>query len=152
MRKYFYFVDGRGKLFLEETKVKNFATCYKDKPFLNRFFRNLQQNKTELHPEYPFVYTCMKELNFLKCEDKPIVFYELLDDKLIYAGDLKLKIEPNNLFFDLKNHRLYQPVNLGEFGLLSENIMMKLNIDCEKDEYFLYYQSKKFKLKNLTTE
>eukprot|EP01080_Neovahlkampfia_damariscottae_P001269 gene1269-11356_t len=152
MRKYFYFVDARGKLFLEETKIKNFATCFKDKSFLNRFFRGLKENTTSLHPEYFFVYKCMKELNFLKCEDKPIVFYDLIEEKLIYAGDLKVKFEPKNLFLNPKNSRLYQRVDLGEYGLLSENIMMNLNIDCENNDHILHYNSEKYKLTILNEE
>jgi hypothetical protein len=152
MRKYFYFVNTRGKLFLEETKIKNFATCFKDIPFLNRFFKNLQPNETNSHPEYKFIYICMKELNFLKCEDTPVVFFDLIDGYLIHGGNLKTKFHPNSLIFDIDNFRLYQRVG-SEFGLLSENIMMSLNVQIgEFGEYFLHYNDEIFKLSSKTKE
>jgi hypothetical protein len=155
MRNYFYFVNTRGKLFLEETKIKNFATCFKDIPFLNRFFKNLQPNETNSHPEYKFIYICMKEFNFLKCEDTPIVFFDLMDGNLIYGGNLKTKFQPNSLIFDIDNFRLYQQIDFkfGSFGLLSENVMMTLNIQREDSgEYFLYYNNEIFKLLTKTKQ
>lgn len=34
------------KLFLDDSRMKNFTTCFKEKQFLNFFFRNVKLNST----------------------------------------------------------------------------------------------------------
>lgn len=51
VREYFYYIDHQGQLFLDDTKVKNFITCFKDKQFLKFFFKRLKQNKTSRFEE-----------------------------------------------------------------------------------------------------
>ncbi|XP_055931284.1 UPF0598 protein C8orf82 homolog isoform X2 [Argiope bruennichi] len=45
-REYFYFVDHQGMLFLDDSKLKNFTSCFKEKRFLQFFFRRLKLNDT----------------------------------------------------------------------------------------------------------
>ncbi|KAM4906615.1 UPF0598 protein C8orf82 homolog isoform 1-T1 [Sylvia borin] len=44
IREYFYYLDHHGRLFLDDAKVKNFITCFKDVRFLSFFFRRLERN------------------------------------------------------------------------------------------------------------
>ena len=45
-REYFYQIDHKGMLFLEETEPKNYTSCLKDAQFLDFFFKNLRKNET----------------------------------------------------------------------------------------------------------
>ncbi|XP_064492156.1 UPF0598 protein C8orf82 homolog isoform X2 [Pseudopipra pipra] len=45
-REYFYYLDHQGQLFLDDTKVKNFITCFKDVSFLSFFFKHLERNRS----------------------------------------------------------------------------------------------------------
>lgn len=63
-------IDEQGRLFGEEARVRNRFTSLKDERFLNFFFRNLRDNDTEQHNDYPFVSPCGKELNYVKVRGK----------------------------------------------------------------------------------
>ncbi|NXK92283.1 CH082 protein, partial [Formicarius rufipectus] len=77
-REYFYYIDHRGQLFLDDAKVKNFITCFKDPTFLSMFFRHLERNRSGRYErEFPFVSRCGRERNFLRCDDVPVVFTHL---------------------------------------------------------------------------
>ncbi|KJE96919.1 hypothetical protein, variant [Capsaspora owczarzaki ATCC 30864] len=67
-RQYFYFVDHHGQLFLDDVKIKNFVTCFKDKVFLDFFFRRLRRNTTGLYTEvFPYVSMCGREVVRFVC-------------------------------------------------------------------------------------
>uniref|UniRef100_A0A663E080 Chromosome 8 open reading frame 82 n=1 Tax=Aquila chrysaetos chrysaetos TaxID=223781 RepID=A0A663E080_AQUCH len=54
-REYFYYIDHQGQLFLDDTKVKNFITCFKDVGFLTFFFKRLEPNRSgALRGRIPF--------------------------------------------------------------------------------------------------
>ncbi|KAF3835498.1 hypothetical protein F7725_028056 [Dissostichus mawsoni] len=56
IREYFYYIDHQGQLFLDETKVKNFVTCFKDVKFLVFFFSRLRSNQSGRYEEdFPFL-------------------------------------------------------------------------------------------------
>ncbi|XP_077637860.1 UPF0598 protein C8orf82 homolog [Lonchura striata] len=79
VREYFYYLDLHGRLFLDDAKVKNFSTCYRDVAFLSSFFGRLQPNRSgRFEARFPFVWRCGGERNFLRCADVPAVFTELL--------------------------------------------------------------------------
>ena len=79
-REYFYYVDHHGQLFLDDTKVKNFVTCFKDPGFLSFFFKRLKVNDTEHYQkQFPFISPCGRELNYIRCEDIPVVFTHIVD-------------------------------------------------------------------------
>ncbi|XP_008569971.1 PREDICTED: UPF0598 protein C8orf82 homolog [Galeopterus variegatus] len=73
-REYFYYVDHQGQLFLDDSKTKNFITCFKDPQFLVAFFSRLRPNRSgRYEAAFPFVSPCGRERNFLRCEDRPVV-------------------------------------------------------------------------------
>ncbi|KAE9255772.1 hypothetical protein PF004_g407 [Phytophthora fragariae] len=86
--RYFYYVDLQGRLFLEDTRPKNIATSLKSAKFLRFFFSQVRPNslaqcKSEEERkflEYSFRSPCGKEMNFIKCADRPFVFEDLRRD------------------------------------------------------------------------
>jgi hypothetical protein len=81
-RSYFYVIDDKGQLFLNDTKHKNFVSCLKDKVFLNMFYRLLRRNQNQMathvpnqalseyiRREFPLISPCGHERNFTRIED-----------------------------------------------------------------------------------
>lgn len=59
--------------------MKNFTSCFKDKPFLKFFFDRLKRNDSDRYADtFPFVSVCGRERNFIRCDDLPIVFTHVL--------------------------------------------------------------------------
>ena len=53
-----------------------------DKKFLAFFFRRLKVNSTDRYrDDFPFISPCGKELNYIRCDDVPLVFTHLLDSE-----------------------------------------------------------------------
>ena len=79
-REWFYTIDHKGMLFLEETEPKNYTSCLKDDNFLNFFFKNLKPNDVdqELSQEgFAYISKCWGEINYVKLHESistPIVF------------------------------------------------------------------------------
>ncbi|EDQ87917.1 uncharacterized protein MONBRDRAFT_33175 [Monosiga brevicollis MX1] len=131
-REYFYYVDHNGFLFLDDAKMKNFTSCFKDREFLDFFFKRLQVNETGHHEhEFPFLSPCGREYNYVRCDDTPLVFTRLLPARhpvkqvfdldaaldatatpepyvLIYGGQLAVDFEPELLTMT-DTGRLYYP-------------------------------------------
>lgn len=80
-REYFYFIDHNGQLFLDDSKMKNFTSCFKEKEFLTFFNSRISYDKQEIyHPQgFYFKSLCQGEINYIKCDDLPVVFTHLLD-------------------------------------------------------------------------
>ena len=147
-RKYFYFVDKDGKLYLEETEPKTFITAFKAPKFLDFFWRNIRNNTSNVHPEYPWISHCGRELNFIKCEASiPIVFHDLIrkvdDDNdqyrsyevsldeaeqnnfeffLQFGGTLRVPLDPSQLKCDLETGRLYHAIPQGVKSVKCSNV------------------------------
>ncbi|XP_063256708.1 UPF0598 protein C8orf82 homolog [Prinia subflava] len=129
IREYFYYVDHQGQLFLDDAKVKNFITCFKDVAFLSFFFKQLQRNRSgRFQARFPFVSRCGRERNFLRCADVPVVFTRLLPGApgsppgLSYCGSgLAVPFQPGMLAVLPENGRLYHPApeRAGGVGLVS---------------------------------
>ncbi|XP_074942100.1 UPF0598 protein C8orf82 homolog [Phalacrocorax aristotelis] len=129
-REYFYYIDHQGQLFLDDTKVKNFITCFKDVGFLAFFFKQLEPNRSgRYEAEFPFLSPCGRERNFLRCDDRPIVFTQLLPGSgenhrlLSYCGGgerLAVPFQPELLVVLPENGRLYHPApaKAGGVGLV----------------------------------
>ncbi|XP_059692251.1 UPF0598 protein C8orf82 homolog [Gavia stellata] len=128
-REYFYYLDHQGQLFLDDTKVKNFITCFKDVGFLAFFFKQLERNRSgRYEAEFPFLSPCGRERNFLRCEDRPVVFTQLLPGSgesrlLSYCGGgerLAVPFQPESLVMLPENGRLYHPApaKAGGVGLV----------------------------------
>ncbi|XP_045130702.1 UPF0598 protein C8orf82 homolog [Portunus trituberculatus] len=78
IRKYFYYIDHQGMLFLDDTRMKNFTSCFKEKKFLQFFFSRMKFNETGRYPEFPFLSLCGCERNYIRCDDLPLVFTHLV--------------------------------------------------------------------------
>jgi hypothetical protein len=109
-RSYYYVLDTRGQLHLEESKFRNFTSCFKDKQFLSFFFKQLRPNnddvllRADLDPyaqRCPYVSLCGKERNFVTPEDpiSAIVFvdYDDANGELVYPGTLRERLDPSRL-------------------------------------------------------
>jgi len=78
-REYFYYIDHHGQLFLDDARIKNFTSCFKDKEFLAFFFHRLKLNETgNYEEEFPYLSPCGRERNYVRCDDVPIVFTHFL--------------------------------------------------------------------------
>ena len=62
--------------------MKNFTSNFKDKHFLKFFFTRLKSNDLGRYAdEFPYISPCgRKEVNFVRAEDMPIVFTEIIDE------------------------------------------------------------------------
>lgn len=100
IREYFYYIDHNGmvrkvdhpmfhcnfhwpdlvrQLFLDDAKMKNFTSCFKDKKFLQFFFHRLRINETgRYQDDFPYLSVCGRERNYIRCDDLPIVFTHVL--------------------------------------------------------------------------
>ncbi|GFT33197.1 UPF0598 protein C8orf82 homolog [Nephila pilipes] len=139
-REYFYFIDHQGMLFLDDSKMKNFTSCFKEKKFLQFFFKRLKFNDTgKYQKEFPFLSPCGKEKNFVRCDDLPIVFTHILEsentgdvDYLSYghAGELlKVKFEPEKICMLPESGRVYHPGPLatGGVGLIKSSLAILIS-------------------------
>ncbi|KAK2835009.1 hypothetical protein Q5P01_015493 [Channa striata] len=145
IREYFYYVDHQGQLFLDDTKMKSFVTCFKDKDFLVFFFTRLRSNQSGRYEEdFPFLSLCGRERNFLRCDDRPVVFTHLLqspaasqripgDPQLLsYCGGaekLTVPFRPEALYMHPVSGRLYHPCRerSGGVGLVRSALAMELS-------------------------
>ncbi|XP_056895254.1 UPF0598 protein C8orf82 homolog [Takifugu flavidus] len=139
IREYFYYLDHQGQLFLDDTKVKNFVTCFKDKQFLVFFFHRLRSNRSGRYQEdFPYVSLCGRERNFLRCDDRPVVFTHLLPGQsgdpalLSYCGGaekLAVAFRPEALFMHPISGRVYHPCSeqRGGVGLVRSALAMELS-------------------------
>ncbi|XP_036438155.1 UPF0598 protein C8orf82 homolog [Colossoma macropomum] len=138
IREYFYYVDHQGQLFLDDTKVKNFVTCFKDQQFLVFFFKHLKVNQTGRYQQhFPFVSLCGRERNFLRCDDLPIVYTHLLSEsgcqeRLSYCGGgfkLTVPFRPQSLFMHPASGRVYHPApeHVGGVGLVRSALAIELS-------------------------
>jgi len=132
--EWFYSVDQKGLLYLDETEPKNYTSCLKDDKFLNFFFKTLKKNDTGLYAEFPWLSICWGEYGFVRSDRYPIVFHTLLvnggeGEKLIYGGTLGVDFDPKKLLIT-PDGVLYHPIpkqkNLG-MGMLSSNLLMNVS-------------------------
>ncbi|XP_029778986.1 UPF0598 protein C8orf82 homolog isoform X1 [Suricata suricatta] len=126
------------QLFLDDSKMKNFITCFKDSQFLVTFFSRLRPNRSgRYEASFPFLSLCGKERNFLRCEDRPVVFTHLLasgpgTQRLSYCGGgeaLAVPFEPARLLPLAANGRLYHPApeRAGGVGLVRSALAFELS-------------------------
>ncbi|KAK5869491.1 hypothetical protein PBY51_024200 [Eleginops maclovinus] len=150
IREYFYYIDHQGQLFLDDTKVKNFVTCFKDVKFLVFFFSRLRSNQSGRYDgDFPFLSLCGRERNFVRCDDRPVVFTHLLqsaagapgvpgDQELLsYCGGadkLSAPFRPEALYMQPVSGRLYHPCSelAGGVGLVRSALAIELS------PYFVY--------------
>ncbi|XP_038069896.1 UPF0598 protein CG30010-like [Patiria miniata] len=145
VREYFYFIDHQGQLFLDDTKVKNFITCFKDKKFLSFFFKRLKLNNMERYAaDFPYLSPCGAERNFIRCDDQPIVFTKILppgddlatsedtpSDRLVcnFADSFTVQFEPEKVCMLPKSGRIYHPApkKTGGVGLIKSSVAIEIS-------------------------
>ncbi|KAM6962714.1 UPF0598 protein C8orf82 homolog [Aplochiton taeniatus] len=150
IREYFYYIDHQGQLFLDDTKVKNFVTCFKDNKFLVFFFNRLRPNESGRYQEhFPFLSLCGRERNFLRCDDRPLVFTHLLQgpgapevlgtegarrvpELLSFCGGgekLSVPFRPEAVYMHPASGRVYHPCSerLGGVGLVRSALAIELS-------------------------
>ncbi|KAG0730385.1 UPF0598 protein C8orf82 [Chionoecetes opilio] len=89
IREYFYYIDHQGMLFMDDARMKNFTSCFKEKKFLQFFFNRIKLNETERFPEFPFFSPCGRERNYIRCDDLPLVFTHLVETGRVYHPALE---------------------------------------------------------------
>ncbi|NXI54972.1 CH082 protein, partial [Chloroceryle aenea] len=140
-----FWIGFLSQLFLDDTKVKNFITCFKDTAFLTFFFTRLERNRSgRYEAEFPFVSRCGRERNFLRCDDQPIVFTQLLPGTgtsrlLSYCGGgerLAVPFQPERLVVAPANGRLYHPApaKAGGVGLVRSALALEWSSCFEYSE------------------
>ncbi|ESN97042.1 hypothetical protein HELRODRAFT_85834 [Helobdella robusta] len=138
VREYFYYIDHRGQLFLDDAKIKNFTTCFKDKKFLKFFYTHLKLNVAGKYGKlFPFISPCGPEMNFIRCNSLPIVYNKIISqtadlssDLLLYAGEqLSQSFVPSKLFVESVSGRLYHPgPNIcGGVGLVASDLAQEIS-------------------------
>ncbi|XP_043592999.1 UPF0598 protein CG30010 isoform X1 [Bombus pyrosoma] len=143
VREYFYYIDHQGMLFLDDTRMRNFTSCFKDKKFLAFFFKRLKKNDTGRYVEhFPYVSLCGPERNFIRCDDLPIVFTKVLkmynsatkktEDCFGYAHAeelLMVPFQPDKIYMDIQSGRIYHPApeRAGGIGLVRSQIAIEFS-------------------------
>ncbi|CAG7693768.1 unnamed protein product [Allacma fusca] len=147
VREYFYYIDHNGMLFMDDSRMKNFTSCFKDVKFLNFFFNRLKVNNTGFYTEhFPYVSPCGIEQNFVRVDDLPIVYTKLngedCDTELVINGSgLTFPFDPAKVFMK-DNGRIYHagPEKLKGVGLLSSKLAIQLSprivMEDNKCKYF----------------
>ncbi|XP_393829.3 UPF0598 protein CG30010 [Apis mellifera] len=149
VREYFYYIDHQGMLFLDDSRMKNFTSCFKDKKFLAFFFKHLKQNDTGRYmKDFPYISLCGPERNFVRCDDLPIVFTKILqkennetgknEDWFGYAHAeelLMVPFEPKKLYMN-QSGRIYHPApkKAGGIGLVRSKIAIELSSSFNFEE------------------
>ncbi|XP_013387075.1 UPF0598 protein CG30010 [Lingula anatina] len=150
IREYFYYIDHQGQLFLDDAKMKNFTSCFKEKDFLQFFFKRVKFNNTGRYEEdFPYVSPCGRERNYIRCDDLPIVFTQILEtadgepDLLScnHTGDkLTLTFDPEKVCMLPETGRIYHPAGdrVGGVGLIKSALAIELS------KYFEFSPDKEF--------
>ncbi|KAE9548546.1 hypothetical protein FO519_008239 [Halicephalobus sp. NKZ332] len=155
VREYFYYLDHNGQLFLDDARMKNFTSCFKDKRFLNFFFWRLKFTELDRYKEhFPYMSPCGKECNFIRCDDRPIVFTSLDEDEDVFLYNCSTKsvpFQPSKLCM-FPNGRLYHPSNFDNYGLVKSKLADELYPKFEFDEkglpVYFHWKNEKVKLTN----
>ena len=135
IREYFYYIDHQGMLYLDDARMKNFTSCFKEKQFLKFFFSRLKFNDTgRYYPDFPYLSPCGRERNFIRCDDLPLVFTNVLDGetsepKLAFNHAdrfLVVPFQPNKICMT-QSGRVYHPApeKSGRVGLISDKLSIE---------------------------
>ncbi|CAI2378625.1 unnamed protein product [Moneuplotes crassus] len=153
--KWFYTIDHKGLLYLEEIEPKNYTSCLKQIKALNFFFTHLQENDLGIEKEYGYISPCWTEMNFVKPYKYPIVFnnFSKREDgtyEMRYAGDLKQVFDPSKLIMDEGGHFLHPLDNHKylKYGSFESNISVSFceTVTEEEGEMYIEWEGQKHKL------
>ncbi|XP_030387247.1 UPF0598 protein CG30010 [Scaptodrosophila lebanonensis] len=142
VREYFYYIDHEGYLFLDDAKMKNFTSCFKEKQFLKFFFSRLRFNRTtRYNTDFPYLSLCGRERNFVRCDDSPIVFTHLLQQDngsanlgYAHAADaLTVDFQPQKIYMNPETGRVYHPAwpQVGGIGLIRSKLAIEMSRSFE---------------------
>lgn len=144
LREYFYFIDHHGMLFLDDSKMKNFTSCFKEKKFLEFFYKHLQKNNSgEYENIFPYISPCGREMNYIRCDDTPIVYTGIINNKendgdLLtygYVGpSLSVTFQPEELCMLPESGRVYHPAESKYDGIG----LIKSSLSIEISKYFKF--------------
>lgn len=101
-RTYHYDLDAHGQIFLTGTRHRNFTSnLARDVSFADTFLRRIRRLKAgeaeDADEEYTHVSVCAGEQNLVRIAATPIVFQDLVDDRLTWAGSFTLPFEPERI-------------------------------------------------------
>ena len=69
--------------------VNTLPSVFADKKFLEFFFKRVKLNQSgRYEDDFPFVSPCGREINFIRCDDLPVVFTHLLDQNRQVIQDI----------------------------------------------------------------
>ena len=133
------------------------SVIFTDKPFLAFFFKRLKVNTTSKYSEdFPFISPCGRELNYIRCYDRPVVFQHVVDwhgntieyeeiatfsdeqgsqnvtEQLSYGGvgcGLVTNFQPHLLHMSPVNGHVYHPASdkVGGYGLVASKLAFWLS-------------------------
>ena len=88
-REYFYYVDHHGMLFQDDSRMKHWTAALKEKKLLFNFFKRLRLNETgRYQTEFKYISLCGRERNYVRCDDRPIVFTSGVGQKSFFLQTL----------------------------------------------------------------
>lgn len=139
--------------------MKNFTSCFKEKKFLEFFFKRIRLNETgRYQEEFSFISLCGRERNYIRCDDVPIVYTNVLVKNNMdllsygYAGDLlSTEFIPNKIYMLPLTGRVYHPADdrYGGVGLVKSKLAIELSKyfqfqkgDSEPPTYFVWKNEK----------
>lgn len=112
-----------------------------DKQFLKFFFKRLKQNQTTRYTEdFPFVSPCGREMNYIRCDDLPVVFATITEDPeddkspglLTFSGIgdlLTFPFQPEKVCMLPESGRIYHPgpEKVGGVALIKSSLAIELS-------------------------
>ncbi|XP_068620941.1 UPF0598 protein CG30010 [Battus philenor] len=143
IREYFYYIDHQGMLFLDDAKMKNFTSCFKEKKFLEFFFKRIRINNTgRYEDEFPYISLCGRERNYIRCDDVPIVYTHIITSNCDnenfltygYVGNhMNVLFKPEKIFMHPETGRVYHPADhkFGGIGLIRSKLAIELSRNFE---------------------
>lgn len=124
------------QLFLDDARMKNFTSCFKDKPFLEFFYKRVRRNTSGRYEDtFPFLSLCGRERNFIRCDDLPIVYTHIINDgrDLSFGygrpDQLKHAFKPDRLYMAPNTGRVYHPADekYERIGLIRSKLAIELS-------------------------
>lgn len=139
-----------------------------DKVFLKFFFKRLKVNKSGRFAEdFPYISRCGPEINYVRCENKPIVYTDVVEDEkggssLVVNGigdKLMWPFEPQKLCMLPRNGRVYHPApnRVGGAGILKTSLAIEISscfsfengTDEETPPSHFLWKGESYKLENV---
>lgn len=109
-----------------------------EKDFLVFFFKRLRLNESDRYAdEFPYLSPCGRERNFIRCDDKPIVYTHLIENDsgetlLSYGGAgnaMTTEFLPSRICMLPNTGRVYHPApaKVGGIGLIKSSLAIELS-------------------------